>query len=688
MRRTVAVLVGLQAAASAWLGCDQIFGLSEANVVPYPEAGGADATTAADTGADSSAGHDSTTGPDGADAGGGGDGASGDSSPADSSSGDSAPVDAAVETGPVCNPVAAWSEMFDAAIVPPFQMAGLDLRGADDAGITIQEIRAAACQLVDGGDVPPGEWNAYWGGDGSPGGEVVSVNYDPTSGRFAEVFIFGGYTGGLDFHGADGGAYHVGLTGDITKNDASFPLDWADWNTDASTLEGQVTELRNAMVATYAPGTPASANCKLDQTCNVGPGGSGTGFFGVRAPLFFYAAFNDTINHPSEPSYFYASTNFLQFHDPGQANLWLPFDTTQLGTGVNSFAGLVVLPQNAMYLVPSGATPFARFDLTSDAFANASAGAWSTFDPSQLAPKPQGFAGGGTDMQFAYFAGTSGVCAQYDSTASFVDPAAWSTFDTKTLPAPAGKAFAGVAMLSNATPLFVPSQDGVVAMYSESTLPSDFTVASNWLTYDLTQVNPRLKQFYGAVSLEYGNTYPVYLVPNKDTMFAEYVGWPTLPNTAAAWIPFDVSTVAGAAAPGYSTGVHDQVRYVYFAPSVSGYSPVRYDTTQPFNSASAWEVGVGTIDINVKATGFDGRYVYFAGESTTVVRYDTTQSFTKAPTAWTTYDVHAYDTSVVGFGATGNDGRYQYFIPQASSVAMRFDSRFGPPLPRATWSSF
>lgn len=683
MKRTAAALALVGGAASLWLGCDQIFGLGDVNTIPYPSEGGVDGTvgpdSGADAGADSTSGGDSTTGGDGA--------SGGDSTTVD------APHDASsdVHPPPSCDAAAVWAKMFASAIVPPYQMVGLDLRGADDGGITIQEIQAAACEVFDGGDVPPGEWNAYFGGDGSAGAAVVSLKYDPTSGRYAFMNISPGYTGGLDFHGADGGTYHMAISGDITKNGQPFPLDWADWNVDASVVQHQLTEIRNAMVATYAPGTPPSANCKLDQTCALGPGTGGTAYFGVRDPLFFYVNFGDTINHPSQPTGFYTSTNFLQYHDPGQSNLWQSFDTTQLGPAVKSFTGVSISSQNAMFLVPNGATtPVASFNLGSDAFTAADGGAWSTFDPSQLAPQPQGFAGAAFDGQFLFAAGNSGVCAQYDSTASFTFPGAWTTFDTKTLPVPAGKAFAGAVLVTYSTPLFVPSQDGVIAVYTENTAPSDFAVASNWVTFDLTTVNPRLKQFYGAVNLEFGAKYPIYLVPNKDTVFAAFVGWPAPVNSASSWSSFDVSTKGTPAtiAPGYATGVHDQVRYVYFSPAVSGYPPVRYDTTQPFTSAAAWDMGLTALTINVKATGFDGRYVYFTGDSTTVFRYDTTQSFTSAPGAWTQFDLHSYDPAAVAFGGTGNDGRYQYFVPRSSSALMRFDARFGPPFPRPTWSSF
>jgi hypothetical protein len=227
----------------------------------------------------------------------------------------------------------------------------------------------------------------------------------------------------------------------------------------------------------------------------------------------------------------------------------------------------------------------------------------------------------------------------------------------------------------------------VVALYSENVAPSDFGTSANWTTYDLKGVDARLGAFYGAVTKEFGARNPVYLVPNQNQIFAAYSGSPAPVNATSSWAVFDVST-KGAQAPGYATGVHDQLRYVYFSPAVSGYPPVRYDTTQPFNSASAWEVGLGVVNINVRATGFDGRYVYFVGQSTSVYRYDTTQSFTTAPGAWTVFDLHGINTSAIAFGGTGSDGRFQYFIPASSSIAMRFDARFGAPLPRATFSSF
>lgn len=106
------------------------------------------------------------------------------------------------------------------------------------------------------------------------------------------------------------------------------------------------------------------------------------------------------------------------------------------------------------------------------------------------------------------------------------------------------------------------------------------------------------------------------------------------------------TTPLGLKANNYGGGTFDG-RYVYFAPANSGIV-TRYDTTKPFNGATAFSVfDTTTLNPQAEAFGgavFDGRYVYFAprlGASLSypglVVRYDTKGAFGSGA-AWSVFD--------------------------------------------------
>jgi hypothetical protein len=90
-------------------------------------------------------------------------------------------------TVPSCDRAAAWAQMFKGQIVPPLQMLGLNLSGPDDAGITISQIAPAACQVFDGGDLPEGMWNVYWGDASASLPGTANLYYDQASGRYSTV---------------------------------------------------------------------------------------------------------------------------------------------------------------------------------------------------------------------------------------------------------------------------------------------------------------------------------------------------------------------------------------------------------------------------------------------------------------------------------------------------------------------
>ena len=125
-------------------------------------------------------------------------------------------------------------------------------------------------------------------------------------------------------------------------------------------------------------------------------------------------------------------------------------------------------------------------------------------------------------------------------------------------------------------------------------------------------------------------------------------------------------------ASGFAGGVFDG-RYVYLAPNNDG-SPfglaVRYDTQQPFASATAWQTFDFTkLDAGAKGyrgAAFDGKYVYFVPSNNgtaqgIIVRFDPAQAF-GATNSWTTFNLGT-DTTRRGFIGAIFDGRYLNLLP-------------------------
>jgi hypothetical protein len=96
---------------------------------------------------------------------------------------------------------------------------------------------------------------------------------------------------------------------------------------------------------------------------------------------------------------------------------------------------------------------------------------------------------------------------------------------------------------------------------------------------------------------------------------------------------------------------------------------------------------------------FDGRYVYMAPASDSVlVRYDTTQAFS-ATTSWSTFDLGQLGLITTGngygngWGGVAFDGEYVYFAPNQSAfvdnaVALRFKAKTPASLSAFTPSFF
>jgi hypothetical protein len=158
------------------------------------------------------------------------------------------------------------------------------------------------------------------------------------------------------------------------------------------------------------------------------------------------------------------------------------------------------------------------------------------------------------------------------------------------------------------------------------------------------------------------------------------------------WSSFDLATVSSASTA-YNGGTFDG-RYVYFAPSSS--SVVRYDTHATFAGTGSWEsFDASTVDVaahHFQGAVFDGRYIYYVPDSTGhLLRYDTHGAFTSG-SSYQAFDIGTLDATVHGFEGATFDGRYLYFSPwyaQGSyqSVAFRYDTS-GALSSASSWSSY
>jgi len=164
-------------------------------------------------------------------------------------------------------------------------------------------------------------------------------------------------------------------------------------------------------------------------------------------------------------------------------------------------------------------------------------------------------------------------------------------------------------------------------------------------------------------------------------------------SQASHWLSYDLTNVT-AASSGYNGGTFDG-RYVYFASYSS--TLVRYDTqSNAFTTAGSYQsFDASVIDakaLEFQGAVFDGRYVYYVpSQSSKLLRYDTQASFT-SQTSYTIFDIGSLDSTLHGFEGATFDGRYIYFSPwyasgSYQSVAFQYDTQ-GALTASGSWKSY
>lgn len=349
--------------------------------------------------------------------------------------------------------------------------------------------------------------------------------------------------------------------------------------------------------------------------------------------------------------YFAGATNsfMIQFDTTmsfTDESAWNGFDASTLGTGSGGTTqtyGGAVYDGRYVYFIPSTSPAFVRYDTRGAGFTTASA--WTELI---LTGTTAAYTGGVYDgHKYIYFApyqgadgNASGVIARFDTTQGTFTNAAFTYFDTTTLP---------------------------------TTGPHSPTPSGD---------------YWGTVF----DGRRIFFIPNSDTVLTVFdtVG---IFGAAASWSTYDLSQVDPLASGGYATGAFDG-KFVYIAPDDSN-SSLQYSATSPLTTTRDWEelfpasiVGESTSNQTFAATGFDGRYVYLApgfnvnANSSNLngglVRYDTTLTPYSAAASWTAFNTVNLLPKGNGpgdFGAAVFDGKYVYFAPSDYPIIARFDAK-------------
>ncbi|MBS0625612.1 MAG: hypothetical protein JSS32_06145 [Verrucomicrobia bacterium] len=209
-----------------------------------------------------------------------------------------------------------------------------------------------------------------------------------------------------------------------------------------------------------------------------------------------------------------------------------------------------------------------------------------------------------------------------------------------------------------------------------------FSSSTSYFVYDLrTNVNTTIPTFSGAI---YDGRYIYFPSPVSSFITRYDTGSPF--NVATSYVFLDLGTVAsvGASLAVYRGGVYDG-RYVYFAPAsttAANGTVVRYDTTLSFTSTNSY-TSFNTTNIQSNSRLFygavyDGRYIYFIPSSSPqagqVTRYDTSLSFGTA-TSYSVFDMQAnVDIGCQNFLGAVYDGRFIYYVPLGSGQITRYDT--------------
>ncbi len=311
--------------------------------------------------------------------------------------------------------------------------------------------------------------------------------------------------------------------------------------------------------------------------------------------------------------------------------------------------------------------------------------AWTSFDTTTVAPGAGGYVGAAFDGRYlylvpSYIGGFTGLVTRHDTHGELADPTSWSTFDTSTMN-PAARGYNGGAFDGRYV-YFIPHENpgGYTGLISRYDTQQAFSAPAAWSTFDIKMLAAAAVGFVGA---RFDGRY-LYLMPYVTTMMARYDTQAPFASPSS-WSTFDLASVA-ATVPGFVGGAFDG-RYLYFVPFLDTAASgriMRYDTQASLTAAGSWTTfDTTTVTANAKGfcgAGYDGRYVYlvpfFSAQgvaSGLVTRYDTQAVFTSTA-AWSTFDVSTIDPQAKGFFGATFDGRHIYLASYPTGKLVRYDT--------------
>jgi hypothetical protein len=584
------------------------------------------------------------------------------------------------DTAPSCTVEAGSANAIKGPIAPPWKMLGLNLRGKNDAGVTLDEAIAENCAgtlSVEGG--LPGYGTIAWGNAAQ-----AQLGYEIATGRYTEVLASPGYTGVMTFASDATGqfgahAYTAGIGAPLTRDGAPIVLDWV--NATGQALTQIMDELYVALVQTFGAaigGIPADAGgapCASNESvCIFADESSGGGYV-------FFPGLSISINFPPVTDAGGHDASVLAASAPSQIVVYRPTTWAVPKAAPTADVALNKVIQydggfngvesdgRYLYLVPN--TPngsVARYD-TLAPLTSADAG-WEQFALGPVEAGASAYQSGCVSPNYpphVYMTPQTGGTIVAHGTASLLDKD-WATFDTTTL-SPAAQGFAGGVCTFDADYFIAGS---VIAQFTEGTT---FTDIANWMSYDVTTLVGSGCTYHGGTTTLDGSAYFAPLTGGIALKYSRALG---ALNDAAAWESFDTSSLSSPWTPSFVGAVSDGLQYIYFVPGETGTEQVvlRYDTTQDFTMAAAWSPYV--TDVGFSTGAYDGRYLYLSSDNGPLITYYDSLGATafgnNENPRWGQFNA----TTGGSFVGSAFDGRYVYFVPQGFGTVLRLDERFPP----------
>jgi hypothetical protein len=263
-------------------------------------------------------------------------------------------------------------------------------------------------------------------------------------------------------------------------------------------------------------------------TFDVGADGGARGFWGGTHDNKTYLYFS-----PIQESRRIARNDFTDPAGFTNASRWSFFDVSTVDAKAYDFIGSVFDGSYVYFPPASDRGVMARHD-TRNPTAFTDKGSWVTFDLKKVDARAGGFTGAVFDGRFIYLApyyipNGQAIAARYDTTLPFETTAAWAVFDPTTIDKNA-RLFRG-AVFDGTHVYFVPN-DPTSAVVTRYDTTQSFGDPAAWSTFDLVTKNPNAKNFFGGA---FDGRY-VYLIPSGGGVVARFLAKDkaAIPATASA----------------------------------------------------------------------------------------------------------------------------------------------------------